>query len=139
MANVAKIKNVSSGEFILTLDMVTRGKTYTLNPNSEVGVTEDELNYLTVECPNAFKNGFLKAIALNETVEVPVTENEYDDKAIKELLSSPTNSIKKKLKTITAGHVLKEILHEAQEQNKSNAVIEAIEDRIKEISDSLVI
>lgn len=141
MANQAKIKNVSRTHFFLSLDQVTRGKHFELKPNSVVTVNEDELNYLMVECPNAFKKGYLEVVDTGEIkdVEVVETENKMTDEEMEELLGYPFAKMKSQMNKITATHLLKEIRAKAEELNKSNKVIEVIDNRIKEVADSLVL
>lgn len=141
MANQAKIKNISRGNFFLSLDQVSRGKHFELRPNSVVTVNEDELNYLMVECPNAFKKGYLEVIDTGEIKDVDVieTENKMTDAEIEQLLGYQFAKMKSQLNKITATHLLKDIRAKAEELNKSNKVIEVIDNRIKEVADSLVL
>lgn len=141
MANKAKIKNVSRSNFYLSLDNVTRGKRFEMRPSSVVTVDEDELNYLMTECPNAFKKGYLEVIGKDEDISIDIvkTENVMSDDEIVELLNSPFTKIKSSIGKINATHLLKEIRSKAEELNKSNKTIEIIDNRIREISDSLVL
>lgn len=138
---IAKVKNISSMNFLLTLDEVSKGKKFNLKPNSTVGIDEDELNYLTNECPNAFKKGYLEIIDLDEGtgLEAPVTENKMTEEEMESLLNAQFNKIKSQVSKIEVSHVLKELRIKAEEMNKSNKVLEIIDERIKEVADSLVL
>lgn len=141
MANKAKIKNVSRSLFFLSLDQVSRGKHFELKPNSVVTVNEDELNYLMTECPRAFKKGYLEVIDSGDisNVDIIETENKMTEEEIEELLNYQFTKMKSHLNKITASHLLKDIRAKAEELNKSNKVIEVIDNRIKEVANSLVL
>lgn len=142
MANkVAKVLNISSADFLLTFDEIEKGKKFNLSPNASVAIDEDELNYLNNECPNAFKKGYLKIVDIEDgvTVDIPVTENEMTDSDMEELLNSPFTRIKSQVKKIEESHVLKDLRMKAEEMNKSSKVMDIIDERIKEVADSLVL
>lgn len=138
---IAKVKNISSSEFLLTLDEVSKGKKFNLKPNSIVGIDEDELNYLSNECPNAFRDGYLEIIDLDDGlgIDAPVTENKMTDEDMENLLNAQFNKMKSQINKIEVSHVLKELRIKAEELNKSNKVLEIIDERIKEVADSLVL
>lgn len=142
MANkIAKVMNVSSADFLLTFDEIEKGKKFTLKPNSAVAIDEDELIYLNNECPNAFKKGYLKIVDVDSsvTVDVPVTENEMTEDDMEKLLDSPFMKIKSQVNKIEESHVLKDLRMKAEEMNKSSKIMDIIDDRIKEVADSLVL
>lgn len=138
---VAKVKNISSSNFLLTFDEINKGKKFNLKPNSAVAIDEDELNYLNNECPNAFKKGYLKIVDVEDgvTVDIPVTENEMTESDMEELLGSPFAKIKSQVGKITESHILKDLRMKAEEMNKSSKVMDIIDERIKEVADSLVL
>lgn len=142
MAKVATIKNISRGDFMLSLHRIS-GKGFTLKPNGEVPVTEDELAYLMNDCQGAFKKGYLEVIKVNdsvkENIDIVETENKMTEDEILALLDLAPSRMKPKLAKIEASHLLKEIRQTAEELNKNNKVIEAIDARIKEVADSLVL
>lgn len=142
MANkIAKVMNVSSTDFLLTFDEIEKGKKFTLKPNSAVAIDEDELIYLNNECPNAFKKGYLKIVDVDGsvTIDVPVTENEMTEDDMEKLLDSPFMKIKSQVNKIEESHVLKDLRMKAEEMNKSSKIMDIIDDRIKEVADSLVL
>lgn len=138
---ICKVVNISTGEFMLSFDQIEKGKKFVMRPNSAVAIDADELNYLTNECPNAFKKGYLKIVDLKEDagVDAPVTENEYTEEQIDEILNSPFAKMKSTVKKIEVSHVLKTMRMRAEELNKSSKTIEIIDERIKEVADSLVL
>lgn len=138
---IAKVKNVSVREFNLTFEEIEKGKKFTMQPNSTVAIDEDELIYLTNECPNAFKKGYLEIIDLDEStgLEAPVTENKMTEDEMEELLNSPFTKIKSQVNKIEVTHLLKELRVKAEEMDKSSKVMDVIDSRIKEVADSLVL
>lgn len=138
---VCKVKNVSVREFLLTFDEIEKGKKFNMKPNSEVAIDEDELVYLTNECPNAFKKGYLEIVDLDDStgLDAPVTENKMTEAEMEELLNSPFAKIKSQVNKIEVSHLLKELRVKAEEMEKSSKTIEIIDNRIKEVADSLVL
>ena len=63
---ICKVRNCSMGNFILTFEEIEKGKKFELKPNGTIAIDSDELNYLTNECPNAFKMGYLEIIDLDK-------------------------------------------------------------------------
>lgn len=141
MAKVANIKNVSKGNFLLSLNQVTAGRSFKMKPNSVVSVDEDELNYLMNDCQGAFKKGYLQVIDLDEECKIDIveTENVMSDEEIEALLNAQYQKIKSQINKIEETRLLKEIRQKAEELNKSTKVIELIDARIKEVADSLVL
>lgn len=141
MAKVANIKNVSKGKFILSLNQVSEGKSFEMKPNSIVSVDEDELNYLMNECQGAFKKGYLEVVDLDKDVKVDIvkTENVMSDEEIEELLNAPFAKMKSNINKIEETRLLKEIRQKAEELNKSAKALEIIDNRIKEVANSLVL
>lgn len=138
---IAKVKNVSVRDFLLTFDEIEKGKKFNIKPNHEVAIDEDELIYLTNECPNAFKKGYLEIVDLDEStgLDAPVTENKMTEEEMEELLNSPFAKIKSQVNKIGVSHLLKELRIKAEEMEKSSKTIEIIDNRIKEVADSLVL
>lgn len=138
---IAKVKNCSVRDVIVTFDEIERGKKFTIKPDHDVAIDEDELIYLTNECPNAFKKGYLEIVDLDEStgLEAPVTENKMTDKEMEDLLNSPFAKIKSQVNKIEVSHLLKELRVKAEEMEKSSKTIEIIDNRIKEVADSLVL
>ena len=138
---VCKVKNVSVREFLLTFDEIEKGKKFNMKPNSDVAIDEDELVYLTNECPNAFKKGYLEIVDLDDStgLDAPVTENKMTEAEMEELLNSPFAKIKSQVNKIEVSHLLKELRVKAEEMEKSSKTIEIIDNRIKEVADSLVL
>ena len=143
MAKAATIKNISRGNFFLSLHQITPNKSFDLKPNSEVPVTEDELAYLMNDCQGAFKKGYLEVVKVDdnvkEHVDIVETENKMTEDEILALLDLAPSRMKTKLAKIDASHLLKEIRQKAEELNKSNKVMEAIDARIKEVAEGLVL
>lgn len=141
MAKVAQIKNVSKHVFLLSLNQVSAGRSFNLKPNSVVSVDEDELNYLTNECEGAFKKGYLQVVGLDEgcNIDIVETENVMSDDEMETLLNAPFKKIQSEINKINETRLLKEIRQKAEELNKSNKVIELIDNRIKEVATSLVL
>jgi hypothetical protein len=138
---ICKVKNVSHSDFLLTFEMIEKGKRFTLKPNASVAIDEDELNYLKNECEGCFKKGFLEIVDLDESVvaDVPVTENKMTEEQMEEILSYPFPKLKSQINKIEVTHLLKELRIKAEEMNKSSKVIEIIDARIAEVADSLVL
>lgn len=141
MAKVANIKNVSKGSFLLSLNQVTAGRSFKMKPNSLVGVDEDELNYLMNECQGAFTKGYLQVVDIDEDCKIDIvkTENVMSDEEIENLLNSPFAKIKSSINKIDETRLLKEIRQKAEALNKSNKTLEIIDERIKQVADSLVL
>ena len=129
--------------FYLSLERVTDKKVHILKQQSVVGVTEEELNYLMNECKNAFLKGYLKVELVDEkiaeTTEIVEPEVEYNEESIRALLTLSQVKIKAQLSKINATHILKDIRIMAEEMGKPVKVIEMIDLRIREVTDSLVI
>lgn len=141
MAKVANIRNVSKGNFLLSLHQVSSGKSFKMKPNSVVSVDEDELNYLMNECQGAFKKGYLEVVDVDKECKIDIvkTENVMSDEEIEALLNAQFTKIKSQINKIEETRLLKEIRQKAEELNKSNKVLELIDARIKEVADSLVL
>ena len=143
MAKVATVKNISRGNFFLSLHQITPNKRFDLKPNSEVPLNEDELAYLMNDCQGAFRKGYLEIIKVDdkvkENIDIIKTENKLSEEGIDALLDLAPSKMKTKLAKIDASHLLKEIRQKAEELNKSNKVMEAIDARIKEVADGLVL
>lgn len=138
---ICKVKNVSRSDFLLTFELIEKGKRFTLKPNSSVAIDEDELNYLVNECSGCFQKGYLEIVDLEPTatVDVPTTENKMTDEEMEELLNYPFAKLKSHVNKIDVSHLLKELRIKAEEMNKSSKVIEIIDARIAEVADSLVL
>lgn len=138
---IAKVKNISASNFLLTFSAIDKGKKFELKPNASVSIDADELNYLNNNCPNAFKKGYLEIVDLDESagVEAPVTENKYTKEDMVEILNYPFAKMKSQVNKIEVSHVLKEMRTMAEELNKSSKVIEILDARIAEVADSLVL
>lgn len=138
---ICKVKNVSRSDFLLTFELIEKGKRFTLKPNSSVAIDEDELNYLVNECSGCFQKGYLEIVDLEPTatVDVPATENKMTDEEMEELLNYPFAKLKSHVNKIDVSHLLKELRIKAEEMNKSSKVIEIIDARIAEVADSLVL
>lgn len=139
--NKYKVKNVSTGTFILTLGAVTKGKKFELLPNHEAPLTDEEMAYLSVECQGAFERGYLQLVSKpqNATIDIPKSENILSDEEMVALLDSTPKKIKGGLDKITETHVLKALRLKAEEMNKSSTVIDAIDKRIGETATSAVL
>lgn len=138
---ICKVKNISNGVFVLALDEVEKGKRFKMRPNSEVAITEDELNYLNNECSGAFALGYLEIVDLNEDsgVDAPETHNKLTDEDMEDMLNAPFMKFKSQVGKIEVSHVLKDLRMKAEEMNKSNKIIEIIDARIEQVADSLVL
>lgn len=138
---ICKVRNCSMGNFILTFEEIEKGKRFNLQPNATVAIDSDELNYLTNECPNAFKHGYLEIIDLDKdsSVDAPVTENKMDEKQMEDILNAPFMKMKSEINKIEVSHVLKELRIKAEDLGKSTKVLDIIDARIEQVADSLVL
>ena len=138
---ICKVRNWSMGNFILTFEEIEKGKKFELKPNGTIAIDSDELNYLTNECPNAFKMGYLEIIDLDKSkgVDAPITENKMDEKEMESILSGNFNTMKSKINKIETSHILKELRIKAEEMGKNTKVLDLIDERIEQVADSLVL
>ena len=138
---ICKVRNCSMGNFILTFEEIEKGKKFELKPKGTIAIYSDELNYLTNECPNAFKMGYLEIIDLDKSkgVDAPITENKMDEKEMESILSGNFNTMKSKINKIETSHILKELRIKAEEMGKNTKVLDLIDERIEQVADSLVL
>lgn len=138
---VIKVKNISRGDFWLNLNDVTKGRVIRMKPDTELPLTMDEYLYLTSQCANAFKKGFLKSIEPNEAIagDVIETENEMSEQDIEDLMSLTPAKLNNKLKTIDSEKLLKDIRSRASELDKNDKFMNVIDTRLEDVANGSIL
>ena len=138
MANkLFKIKNVSRANFHLSLDFVKEGKHFDLKPNTVVNLTVEEMDYLSTQCEGAFTKGFLQVVEDENTkdYDVPQAENVMTEKEIEDLMSLKLPQFKKAIAEVTSLHLIKDIRRVADEHDKKETFMKAIDEKIAELAE----
>ena len=138
MANkLFKVKNVSRADFHLSLDFVKEGKHYDLKPNTVVNLTVEEMDYLSTQCQGAFTKGFLQVVEDENTkdYDIPQAENVMTEKEIEDLMSLKLPQFKKAIAGITSLHLIKDIRKVADENDKKETFMKAIDEKIAELAE----
>lgn len=140
MEKEIKIKNISRGDFTVALDVVKAGRHFNLKSESFVKITEEELDYLTINCPRAFSEGYLKVC--DETVakefNINETENEMSKEDIATLISKTKKPFETKIKKITSSNLLKDIRTACESEGK-NSFVEIVDKRLNEVLDGSIV
>ena len=137
MAKLFKVKNVSRANYHLSLDFVKEGKHFDLKPNTVVNLTVEEMDYLSTQCQGAFTKGFLQVIE-DENIkdyDIPVAENVMTEKEIEDLMSLKLPQFKKAIAGITSLHLIKDIRKVADEHDKKETFMKAIDEKIAELAE----
>ena len=138
MEKLFKVKNISRANFHLSLDFVKEGKSYDLKPNTIVNLTIEEMDYLSTQCEGAFTKGFLQVVDLDEKIkdyDIPVAENVMTEKEIEDLMSLKLPQFKKAIAGITSLHLIKDIRKVADENDKKETFMKAIDEKIAELAE----
>lgn len=137
MAKLFKVKNVSRAEFHLSLDFVKEGKHFDLKPNTVVNLTVEEMDYLSTQCQGAFTKGFLQVVEDENTkdYDIPESENVMTEKEIEDLMSLKLPQFKKAIAGITSLHLIKDIRKVADENDKKETFMKAIDEKIAELAE----
>lgn len=109
----------------------------TVLPHSFSYITEDELLFLT-NSSKIIQSGLLtveeKGQALDDVKDATVVENVFTKEQIDELLQFTVGDIKEWIGNTTNKLGLEKLLEAAKEHNKAKGYIEAIENKIEELS-----
>lgn len=137
MEKLFKVKNVSRADFHLSLDFVKEGKHYDLKPNTVVNLTVEEMDYLSTQCTGAFSKGFLQVVEEEKIkdYDIPVAENVMTEKEIEDLMSLKLPQFKKAIAGITSLHLIKDIRKVADEHDKKETFMKAIDEKIAELAE----
>lgn len=141
MEKLFKVKNISRADFHLSLDFVKEGKHYDLKPNTVVNLTVEEMDYLTTQCQGAFVKGFLQVVEDEKTknYDIPVAENVMSEKEIEDLMSLKLPQFKKAIAGITSLHLIKDIRKVADEHDKKETFMKAIDEKIAELAEGSIL
>lgn len=141
MEKLFKVKNISRADFHLSLDFVKEGKHYDLKPNTVVNLTVEEMDYLTTQCQGAFAKGFLQVVEDEKTknYDIPMAENVMSEKEIEDLMSLKLPQFKKAIAGITSLHLIKDIRKVADEHDKKETFMKAIDEKIAELAEGSIL
>lgn len=134
-----KLHNVSRADFDLSLDFVKEGKIVHLKKDASCIINKEEYDYLKEQCRGMFENGFIEVLSVPEDEELVESENVMSDEDIEKLFGYKIVTFKNKLNDITSQKLLKDIYRKAIDEGKQATFIKAIESRIKEVNESIVL
>lgn len=137
---LVKVKNVSRGDFHLSLDFVKEGKFYDMKPDAIVSLDADEMNYLSTQCAGCFENGFLHVVESKEgaNIELPHEGNVMSNEDIEKLINKNLTQFKKEMAKITSQHLVKDIRQACVDANKTDKFIEACDARFSDLADGSI-
>jgi hypothetical protein len=132
--NKIKVLNLTGSTVSINLTALN-GKVVPINTKGFALLSTDELAYVR-NTSTAFERGTLKVdekSTVPEEIDIPSSPNALTDEDINTLIKKPVKQVEIALAEIDSINVVRNILAQAKEQDKSVKLVEAVEARLEQL------